>query len=211
MSEKEEKKISLYAYSKLRKKQGRSPHNLNVLYKYSRNGKITVDENNMVYVSQADQELIDNIDVSYRRGGDAPPLDGDSGAQSSDSGTNKHAAKKANNSKNSRKNTKNDDKPPETGKKEKKETSLMDYSRKKALYDSRMKELAFKERSGELVLASEISKRAFELAKITKTNLLNIPNKISNELAAEVDPHKIKIMLINEINEALESMIKEVK
>jgi len=54
----------------------------------------------------------------------------------------------------------------------------------KEVYKGRRERLAYRKEIGELVLKSAVEKEAFETARIMRDNLLNVPNRISGEIAA---------------------------
>ena len=67
-------------------------------------------------------------------------------------------------------------------------------------------ELEFKERSGELVPAKDVTDANFEKARMIRDQLLNIPARISSIIAAERDPKKVHEILNNEIRQCLETL-----
>lgn len=77
---------------------------------------------------------------------------------------------------------------------------------KKDEYDAKLKQLDYEQRAGILVKIEDVRVEAFSLARMVRDNVLNIPDRISHELAAELDPHKIHIMLTRALNEALDQL-----
>lgn len=69
-------------------------------------------------------------------------------------------------------------------------------------YKAKIQELEFKKKAGELVDASEVRKRAFNLGRVLRDSLITIPDRISAELAATSDVHEIRTILINELIKA---------
>lgn len=65
-------------------------------------------------------------------------------------------------------------------------------------------ELAFKK--GELVKIDDVRKTGFEAARITRDALLNIPNRISDELVSLTTRDEVYALLTKEIFEALSSL-----
>ncbi len=57
---------------------------------------------------------------------------------------------------------------------------------------------------GELVSADDVKSSAFEKARQIRNAFENIPSRLSAILAAETDPHKIKLALDKEIKQTLE-------
>lgn len=73
-------------------------------------------------------------------------------------------------------------------------------------YNAKLAQLNYEQRSGNLVDSSAVRRRAFENARAVRDVLLNIPNRISGELAGETDPAKVHTMLTVEITRALEEL-----
>ncbi len=61
----------------------------------------------------------------------------------------------------------------------------------KEAYLARLAKLEYEERVGQLVSAEDVKEEAFKLARIVRDALLNIPERLSAELAAETDSHRI--------------------
>jgi hypothetical protein len=74
------------------------------------------------------------------------------------------------------------------------------------LYKSKMAELDYKVKSGELVSIEKAKDLFYNMAVLVKQNLLTIPDRISSILAAETDDRKIHTILIHEIKESLKQM-----
>ena len=62
---------------------------------------------------------------------------------------------------------------------------------------------------GSLVEAKEVKKAAFDIARKTRDRLLAVPDRISNLLATEEDPHKIREILDGELRRAMEELKNE--
>lgn len=73
-------------------------------------------------------------------------------------------------------------------------------------YVARIKQLEYEEMAGKLIPVAEVEKRIFEVTRITRDSILNIPNRLSAELASEMDPHKVFVLLTRELNQALEEL-----
>lgn len=84
-----------------------------------------------------------------------------------------------------------------------------DSRAKREAYAANMKELEYKKAAGELVRVKSAEKEYFRLVRITRDTLLNIPNRISAELAAISDPHVLQMRLTDEITEALYELAGE--
>jgi hypothetical protein len=73
----------------------------------------------------------------------------------------------------------------------------------KERYNAEMKKLDYEERSGTLLRDEDVRKGAFEMYRKTRDSLLNIIDRISAQLAAEKKEANIRIILENEIRNAL--------
>jgi len=73
----------------------------------------------------------------------------------------------------------------------------------KEQYNAEMKKLDYEERSGKLLRDEDVQKGAFEMYRKTRDSLLNIIDRISAQLAAEKKEANIRIILENEIRNAL--------
>jgi len=87
-----------------------------------------------------------------------------------------------------------------------KKQSLADSQAQKALYDAAIRKLDFEERDGELLKKSDVEKDAYNMARIIRDAILNIPDRISAELASMTDVHVISEKLNAELNQALEEL-----
>ena len=102
----------------------------------------------------------------------------------------------------------NPDKPPEEKKPEIDKFALM-YNRSRALkevYTAKLEQAKYEELVGKLVSAEKVKNQAFKTGRIIRDKILNIPDRVSHELAAESDPMKITIILTRALNEALEEL-----
>jgi hypothetical protein len=81
-----------------------------------------------------------------------------------------------------------------------------DWRRDKEKWASKKAEIEYKFKAGELVEANKVKRIAFETGKITRENLLALPDRLSHEFAAELDPKKISIRLEEELTKALEEI-----
>lgn len=73
----------------------------------------------------------------------------------------------------------------------------------KEQYNAEMKKLDYEERSGKLLRDEDVQKGAFEMYRKTRDSLLNIIDRISAQLAAEKKEANVRIILENEIRNAL--------
>ena len=82
----------------------------------------------------------------------------------------------------------------------------------KELFKGRRERLAYRREVGELVLKSAVEKDAFETARIIRDVLLNIPTRVSGEIAGELGlpqgqgQEKVFAILTKEIEQALEGL-----
>lgn len=76
-------------------------------------------------------------------------------------------------------------------------------------YQARLAKLDYESKAGKLVDATKVKLEAFQAARIARDAILNIPNKISHELAAETDPAKIHARLTEVLHQSLEELAAE--
>lgn len=74
-------------------------------------------------------------------------------------------------------------------------------------YNAQLARLEYEERSGKLVNADEVKAEAFRLARTVRDAMMNIPDRVSAELAGEMDARNIHALLTDEIRKAMESLI----
>lgn len=89
--------------------------------------------------------------------------------------------------------------------------TLVEAKRNTEVYKARLAQLDFEKKAGNLVEADKVEAAAFSAARMARNRLIILPEKLAPELAAEVDPHKIEIMLKREISQALEELSRGVK
>ncbi len=73
----------------------------------------------------------------------------------------------------------------------------------KEQYNAEMKKLDYEERAGKLLRDEDVRKGAFEMYRKTRDSLLNIIDRISAQLSAEKKEANVRIILENEIRNAL--------
>lgn len=76
-------------------------------------------------------------------------------------------------------------------------------------FNAKLAKLEFDEKSGRLVSAEEVKAEAFKRARSTRDAMLNIPDRVSAELAVETDQFKVHARLKEEILKALESLVQD--
>lgn len=67
-------------------------------------------------------------------------------------------------------------------------------------------ELDLAARRGELVEAAQVERDAYRVARVTRDRLLNVPDRIAAEVAAETDPARVHRTIANEIATALREL-----
>lgn len=78
---------------------------------------------------------------------------------------------------------------------------------KREAYNAELARLEVEEKQGQLVAADEVRKTAFAVARQVRDGLLNIPDRVSAELAAMTDQFEIHTRLTAEIRKALQGVI----
>lgn len=73
-------------------------------------------------------------------------------------------------------------------------------------YQAELSKLDVDAKRGELVSAEAVKKQAFNLAKTVREALVNIPDRLANQLAAESNPATIHMALSQELVSALERL-----
>lgn len=82
--------------------------------------------------------------------------------------------------------------------------TIADSRARKEAADAELAELKLEREKGRLVDAEEVKKTAFKVARAVRDQMLNIPDRVAAELAAETDVFKINKRLTDEIRKALE-------
>ena len=73
-------------------------------------------------------------------------------------------------------------------------------------FKARLAQLELEEREGKLVQADAVKQEAFRVARIVRDAMLNLPDRIAAELAAETNQFKVHQRLTKEIRRALEGL-----
>jgi len=82
----------------------------------------------------------------------------------------------------------------------------LDYARARAIhehYKARKAKLDYEERLGKLLSRDEVTVAAFNRFRTFRDGMLNIPDRVAAQLAAESDPGKVHEVLRTEIRKAL--------
>jgi len=73
-------------------------------------------------------------------------------------------------------------------------------------FKARLAQLELEEREGKLVEAEAAKREAFRVARLVRDAMLNIPDRVAGELAAETNQFKVHQRLVKEIRRALEDL-----
>ena len=73
-------------------------------------------------------------------------------------------------------------------------------------YMARLAKLEYEEKTGSLVRADAVKNEAFRIARVMRDGILNIPDRIAGDLAAEMDQFAIHQKLTAELRKALEGL-----
>lgn len=105
------------------------------------------------------------------------------------------------------KNLDKDDDDDEARKKVESEIGGLNYHKRvKADYDARMAQLEYEKIAGSLVSAEQVKAEAFKSGRQVREAILNLPERLSAQLAAEADPHRCFMLLTEELTRALEAL-----
>jgi transcriptional regulator with XRE-family HTH domain len=81
----------------------------------------------------------------------------------------------------------------------------------KEYWVGKLNELKFLKEKNKLIEKDEVEREFYEVALMVKEKLLNIPMRISNELAGKSDEFEIRQILENEIRISLEDLSRKLK
>jgi len=73
-------------------------------------------------------------------------------------------------------------------------------------FRAKMAKLEYEEKSGTLTDAAKVKQDAFKAGRIIRDELLAIPDRLADVLAAEDDPRKVKALLHDELEAILKEM-----
>jgi hypothetical protein len=76
----------------------------------------------------------------------------------------------------------------------------------KEAYRARMARLDYEEKSGKLIDVEKVKAQAFNTGRSIRDALLNIPDRVASELAAETDAARVHALLTADIREALNAL-----
>jgi len=100
------------------------------------------------------------------------------------------------------------DQPPRHPAGDTKKLSFTEAQTVKAQYDAKLKELEYGEKSKALVKVSAVDAEFFNVARLVRDAILNVPGRVSAELAGLTDQHMIEIRITGELTKALEELIR---
>lgn len=92
--------------------------------------------------------------------------------------------------------------------------AILAYEESKARekeFKAKIQELDYKQRIGELIERAAVEKELFEMARKVRNNIMTIPSKVMDQLAATTDPYEVEKILLNEIHLSLEGLANELR
>lgn len=81
--------------------------------------------------------------------------------------------------------------------------TFMESKAKRESFLAELARLEYEQKSGTLVQVDDVKRESFRVARIVRDSMLNIPDRVAAELAAETDPFKVQQRLSAEIRLAL--------
>lgn len=87
---------------------------------------------------------------------------------------------------------------------------LMESERRLKHYQAELARVKLEEQEGKLVNAEDVKNQAFKVARAVRDAMMNIPGKVSAEIAGETDQFTIHARLEDEIRQALENLNAEI-
>ena len=85
--------------------------------------------------------------------------------------------------------------------------TIAEAERQEKVYKAKLAQIKYKEQASLLVKADQVKRESFEMGRNTRDAIMNVPARISHELAAETSPHQLEIKLTKELAKALESVV----
>jgi len=104
---------------------------------------------------------------------------------------------------------KSGDKPPKENLAQDEPMSYNDSRTVREAYAARLVKLEYEMKVGTLVSSEDVKQEYFQILRITRDSILNIPDRISSILAAEADAAKVHQILNQELHQALEELSRE--
>lgn len=147
--------------------------------------RITRNEDGTIDSERADQEWEENTDHSFARYGPKPPRR-PSHRESPGSSDGRARAQAAN----------VDDQRPGV--------NFHNARAAREIYEARLKKLSFEQKQGNLLPRAEVEAATQNTFQVFREAMLNVPNRVAGQLAAETDPLRIHELLEAEIRLALQ-------
>ncbi|HMS82267.1 MAG TPA: hypothetical protein PKD12_01280 [Nitrospira sp.] len=88
----------------------------------------------------------------------------------------------------------------------KKDPKFIESQARREMFKANLTELEYLEQVGTLIKAEDVDREWFELARLVRDTMLNIPARIADQLAHETDQRKVQDLLEQEIYQALETI-----
>jgi hypothetical protein len=76
------------------------------------------------------------------------------------------------------------------------------------VYEAKLKQLEYEHQIGKMVIADDLKAGIYTAAKLTREALLNIPSRVSSQIAIETDSNRIHTLLTTEIHQALAELTR---
>jgi hypothetical protein len=76
------------------------------------------------------------------------------------------------------------------------------------IYEARLKKLAFEQKQGDLLPRAKVEAATVNQYQVFREAMLNVPNRVAGQIAAESDPVKIHQLLEGEIRLALKTFVR---
>lgn len=92
---------------------------------------------------------------------------------------------------------------------EKRAPTFAEAKTMKEVYLAKMARLKYEEEAGRFLEKSEVERRAQEVGMVVRQNLLSLPSRLMDQLAAESDPREINALLDAEVREVLTMLAEE--
>lgn len=92
---------------------------------------------------------------------------------------------------------------------EKRAPTFAEAKTMKEVYLAKMARLKFEEEAGRFLEKAEVERRAQEVGMVVRQNLLSLPSRLMDQLAAESDPREINALLEGEVREVLKMLAEE--
>ena len=78
-------------------------------------------------------------------------------------------------------------------------------------FQAKLAQLEFEQASGKVVLADVVRSEQYRVARMVRDAIRGIPDRIAAQLAAETDPHRVRLLLLGGIDLALAKLSDEIR